>query len=315
MHELPSNPIEKDHNNRIRKVLAFIQENLSIDIPLAKMAAIANFSPFHFQKLFTQYVGESPKQYVLRLRLERIAHNLILYPEQSVFELSLQSGFSSPSTFSRAFKHYYGKTPDKFRKLSTTEISMICTSKNNKGKDNDILSHDFWSVKFDENELINLASGGKIEVVKQSSLKVAFIDTHLGSSNAVQNAFRTLYNLASPRDLINDKTRFIGIFFDLPFFTELNKCRFRACITLPVHVDIPKEIAVYEIPENKYATYSLKGSTLDTIKNLIAFKHHWLDKSGYQIAETVGYEEYPTNPATEEYENIERKVFIPVKPA
>ncbi len=315
MHEQPLNHIEKDHHKRIRKVLAFIQENLSIDISLAKMAEVANFSPFHFQKLFTQYVGESPKQYVLRLRLERIAHNLKLFPEQSVYELSLQSGFSSPSTFGRAFKNYYGITPNEFRKLSNTEISKICTSKNNKGKDFDIHSHEFWSVNFDENESVDFTSGGKIEVIKLSSLKVVFIDSHLGNSNAVKNTFKTLYNIASPRDLINNETRFIGIFLDLPFFTELSKCRFRACITLPANVDIPKEIAVYEIPENKYATYPIKGSTLDMLKNLVAFKYHWLDNSGYQIVEAIGYEEYPTNPAFEEYENIERKIFIPVKPA
>jgi AraC family transcriptional regulator len=315
MHELPTNPIEKDHHNRIRKVLAFIQENLSVDISLAKMAEIANFSPFHFQKLFTQYIGESPKKYVLRLRLERIAHHLTMYPEQSVYELSLQSGFSSPSTFGRAFKNYYGVTPDEFRKLTNTEISKICTSKNNKGKDFDLHFHDFWSVKFEENELTNLTSGNKVKVIKQGSLKVAYIDTHLGSSNAIQNAFKALYNLAGARDLIDDKTRYIGIFFDLPFFTELQKCRFRACITLPAGVSVPKEIAVYEIPENKYATYSVKGSTLDTIKNLIAFKHQWLDNSGYQIAETVGYEEFSINPAFKEYETIGRQVYIPVKPA
>jgi len=315
MHEQPLNFKEKDHYSRIRKVLAFIQENLSVDISLTKMASVANFSPFHFQKLFTQYIGESPKQYVLRLRLERIAHNLKLFPEQSVFELSLQSGFSSPSTFGRAFKNYYGITPDEFRKLSNSEISKICTSNNNKGKEFNIHSHDFWSVNFDENESVDFTSGGKIEVVKLSSLKVAFIDSHFGSNNAIKNAFKTLYNLANPRDLINDKTRFIGIFFDLPFFTELSKCRFRACITLPANVDIPREIAVFQIPENKYAIYSVKGSMQDTLKSLVAFKHHWLGNSGYQIAETIGYEEYPTNPITEDYENIERKVFIPVKPS
>jgi AraC family transcriptional regulator len=315
MHEQPLNHIEKDHHNRIRKVLAFIQENLSAEISLGKMAEMANFSPFHFQKLFTQYIGESPKQYILRLRLERTAHNLLLFPEQSVYELSLQSGFSSHSTFSRAFKNYYGITPDEFRKLSDKEISKICTSKNNNGKDFYIKSSEFWSANFDENESIDFTSGSKIEVVKLSSLKVAFIDSHLGSGDAVTNAFKTLYNLTNPRELVNDKTRFIGIFFDLPFFTELSKCRFRACVTLPANVKIPKEIAAYEIPENKYATYSIKGSTIDTLKSLVAFKHHWLGNSGYQIAETVGYEEYPENPVSEEYENIERKVYIPVKPA
>jgi AraC family transcriptional regulator len=315
MHEQPQNHIEKDHHNRIRKVLAFIQENLSVEMSLTSMAEIASFSPFHFQKLFTQYVGESPKQYVLRLRLERIAHNLKLFPEKSVYELSLQSGFSSPSTFGRAFKNYYGITPDEFRKLSNSEISKICTSKTFKGKDFDIQSHEFWNVNFDENKSVDFISGDKIKVVKLSSLKVAFIDSHLGNKHAVNNTFKTLYQITNPRDLINDKTRFIGIFFDLPFFTELSKCRFRACITLPADVDIPKEIALYEIPENKYASYSVKGNTIDTIKSLVAFKHHWLGNSGYQIAETSGYEEYPMNPVSEEYEHIERKIYIPIKPA
>ena len=315
MHIPPKNYKEKEYHDRMRKVLSFIQENLSSDISLATMAGMANISTFHFQKLFTKYIGESPKQYIVRFRLEKAAHQLKLFPELSVFELSLSSGFSSPSTFGRAFKKYYGITPDEFRKLSLDKISKICTSKSNKSKDIEIDSHEFWSVNFDENELTDFISGDKIDVVKTGSLKVAFIDSHLGNDNAVSDTFKTLFSKANPRDLINDKTRFIGIFLDLPFFTELTKCRFRACITLPDGYIIPKAIAVCEIPENKYATFPIRGSLYDSIKSLVAFKHHWLDNSGYKIAETIGYEEYLVNPATEKYECIERNMFIPVEPA
>jgi transcriptional regulator GlxA family with amidase domain len=63
MHEQPLNHIEKDHHNRISKVLAYIRKNLSTEISLWIMDEMANFSPFHFQKLFTQYIGDSnPKQ-------------------------------------------------------------------------------------------------------------------------------------------------------------------------------------------------------------------------------------------------------------
>ena len=315
MHLPPENYKEKDYHDRIRKVLAFIEANIASDISLAKMAEIANFSPFHFQKLFTQFIGESPKQYVLRLRLEKIAHKLKLYPELSAFELSLESGFSSASTFGRAFKNYYGITPDEFRKLSFDEISKICTSKNNKCKGPDLFSPDFWSVNLNENELTVVASTAKVEVIKLRSLKVAFIDSHLGSNDAILNTFKQLYSIVNPRDLLNNDSRFIGIFLDLPFFTELSKCRFRACVTLPAGIVIPKEISTCDIPEGKYATFSIKGNLNDTVKNLIVFRHHWLDHSGYQIAEITGYEEYSVNPATEVYENIQRKMFIPVKPA
>jgi AraC-like DNA-binding protein len=53
MYGQPSNYIEKNHYSRIRKDLAFIQENLSFDTSREKMAEVENFSPFHLQKLFT----------------------------------------------------------------------------------------------------------------------------------------------------------------------------------------------------------------------------------------------------------------------
>ena len=78
MHNPPENHKEKEYQSRIRKVLAYIQENLSEELPLEKLSEVAFFSPFHFQKIFSKYVGESPKQYIMRLRLERIAHYLKL---------------------------------------------------------------------------------------------------------------------------------------------------------------------------------------------------------------------------------------------
>ena len=111
MHHPPANLKEKDHFSRIRKVLVYIQENLSEELSLDKLSKIAFFSQFHFHRIFSLYVGESPKQYIMRLRLERIAHYLKLYPALSINDAAYQCGFSSPSTFIRAFKKYYGMTP------------------------------------------------------------------------------------------------------------------------------------------------------------------------------------------------------------
>jgi AraC family transcriptional regulator len=315
MHLPPQSYKEKEYHNRIRKVLAFIQENLASDIPLSRMAEVANFSPFHFQKLFTQQIGESPKKYVLRLRIERMAHILKLYPELSVFELSLQSGFASSSTFGRAFKKYYGISPDEFRKLPPSEISKICTSVNNKGIEVINNSNDFWNVNYDDPGEDAGTAQGQLTVIKQRSLKVIFIDTHLGAETAISDAFKALHIIVNPRELLTPETRYIGIFLDLPFFTELSKCRFRACISLTDTVQIPKGVSVYTIPENRFAVFSALGNLTETLKRLVAFKHGMLDGSGYKIAETIGYEEYPVNPALEDYAPFERKVYVPVKPA
>ena len=315
MHQPPENFKEKEYLLRIRRVLAFIQDNLSENLPLEKLAEIACFSPFHFQKIFTQYVGESPKQYIMRLRMERIAHYLKLYPDLNITEASFQCGFSSPSTFIRAFRKYYNTTPEAFRNLSFDEISKIGTLKPNKSKSFDLKPAEFWSLNMTSEEVTGLTAGLDIEVKTIRSLKVAFIESHLGDEDAIPNTFKALTRWAGPRDLITTDTRFIGIFLDMPFFTEYSKCRFRACITLPENVPVIKDAGVVEIPEGKYATFSIKGMLQNEFNYLIAFRHGWLDQSGYQIAEITGFEVYSHNPASRPYESIHRQIFIPVKPA
>ena len=90
---------------------------------------------------------------------------------------------------------------------------------------------------------------------------------------------------------------------------------FRACVTIPDDENLRKEIGIYTIPEGKYAVITLKGSIQHEFKCLIAFRHGWLDQSGYQVAEITGFGIYSENPATEPYESISRQIFIPVKPA
>jgi AraC-like DNA-binding protein len=46
MHQPPENLKEKEYQQRLRKVLAYINENLSDDLSLEKLAGIASYSPF-----------------------------------------------------------------------------------------------------------------------------------------------------------------------------------------------------------------------------------------------------------------------------
>ncbi|MEI7491980.1 MAG: AraC family transcriptional regulator [Bacteroidota bacterium] len=315
MHHPPENHKEKEYYARIRKVLAFIQENLAEDLSLEKLSAVAFFSPFHFQKIFSLVVGESPKQYIMRLRMERIAHYLKLYPGLSVSDASFQSGFSSPSTFIRAFKNYYGTTPEGFRSLSFDEISKIGTLKPNKSKFPDLNPSDFWSLNLAWKEDAVSVPGMNIEIKPLRSLKVAFLDSHLGDEDAIAKTFKALTLWSEPRGLITEETQFIGVFLDLPFFTEFGKCRFRACISVPEGVSLSKEIGSVIIPDGRYASYSMKGTIQGVFRSLAAFRHGWLDQSGYQIAEITGFELYSENPALKPYESIQRQIFIPVKPA
>ena len=114
------------------KVQHYINLNLTGDVSLVTLAGIANYSPFHFQKIFTDAISETPKQYVIRLRLERSAHYIKLFPDLAINEIASGCGFSSDSIFSRAFKNYYGISADKFRKLPHNKIQEVKKRRNAK---------------------------------------------------------------------------------------------------------------------------------------------------------------------------------------
>jgi hypothetical protein len=66
------NNIRPEYKESVGKVLHYINQNLAGDVSLETLAGLANYSPFHFQKIFSEAMSESPKQYIIRLRLERL---------------------------------------------------------------------------------------------------------------------------------------------------------------------------------------------------------------------------------------------------
>ncbi len=99
---------------RLRRVLDYIGENLTRDLGVRELAAVAGMSPHYFSELFRKSVGRPPHQYVLWRRIERAKESL-RNPKRSVLDAGLSAGFENPSHFARAFRRVVGATPRQFR--------------------------------------------------------------------------------------------------------------------------------------------------------------------------------------------------------
>lgn len=91
-----------------------MRERVDASSTLATLAARAGWSPFHLHRAFRAMVGETPKQYTLRLRLERAAVRLVS-SRDSVLDIALNAGFNSHEVFTRAFGRHFGRTPMAYR--------------------------------------------------------------------------------------------------------------------------------------------------------------------------------------------------------
>lgn len=102
-------------NARLKRVLAYIEDQLAEEITVADLAGVASLSMFHFTRVFTARMGVPPHRYV-RKRRHEAAKVVIARGRASLSEIAFTHGFSSQSSFPRAFKRATGMTPADYRR-------------------------------------------------------------------------------------------------------------------------------------------------------------------------------------------------------
>ena len=102
------------YSRRVNRGIDYIKDHLTEPLPIAELARLAHFSPFHFHRIFRSIVGEPLHAFIRRLRLEKAVFQMLHGPKAMLAVVALRSGFVSSSDFSRAFKQIYGFSPRGF---------------------------------------------------------------------------------------------------------------------------------------------------------------------------------------------------------
>jgi AraC family transcriptional regulator len=95
-------------------LLRHVRGRLDGDVSLDALAARSGWSAFHLHRAFRRLVGETPKAYTQRLRLDRAAARLANGTDR-VVDVALDNGFGSHEVFTRAFTRRYGRSPERYR--------------------------------------------------------------------------------------------------------------------------------------------------------------------------------------------------------
>ena len=303
--------IKPEYQQMVLRVQHYINQHLVEDLSLETLAEVANYSAFHFQKVFSEAVSESPKQYVIRLRLEKAAHFIKIFPQLPINEIATNCGFSSNSIFSRAFKNYFGISAEKYRELPTDKISEISKIKNQLSPWTDTS----WITPITDIqqkvESIHLTSTPVVNTIY--AFQVACIQTTLSHPENIAFAFQNLLQWAEPRGLITSATKYFGVWLDFPFITPPDKCRYMCGIDIKADIKLTKGINFQTVSKAQYLHYEMKGSMNETLDAMIALNHDYVDTMGYIISEMICYEQFTECPADKPYEEISRRLLFPVK--
>ncbi|MBA3274547.1 MAG: helix-turn-helix transcriptional regulator [Chloroflexia bacterium] len=113
-----------DHDFAVDTVIGQMRADVSYPFTLDIFAEMANYSPFHFARLFRQSIGVPPGEFLAALRFER-AKQLILRTDASITDICFDVGFSSLGTFSARFKHLVGIGPAELRAMPELLASRL----------------------------------------------------------------------------------------------------------------------------------------------------------------------------------------------
>jgi AraC family transcriptional regulator len=105
------------HRSQIGRAQRYIRLHLAEPMSLDRLAREAGSSSYHFARLFNAYVGETPFEFLRRLRLVTALRMLQEDVGVSVTEIALSIGYDTSASFNKAFRKLLNMNPRDFRKL------------------------------------------------------------------------------------------------------------------------------------------------------------------------------------------------------
>ncbi|QTE23851.1 AraC family transcriptional regulator [Polaribacter cellanae] len=293
--------IAKENIARLNVAIQFIEENLDTKLTLAIIAEKAHFSPFHFHRLFSLVVEETPNNFIIRKRIESAASSLLHQKEKTITAIAEAVGFGNLSSFSKAFKKFYGISPNQFKEKSPNKFSKICKTESKNGQ----VKVTFEQYICNVNNAINwLQMNAKTEIKKTPKLDLAFI-SHKGKMEAIGSVYNKLVKWATPKGLINEQTRMLTIYHDSPKITEPNNLRISACIVLNNPVKIDGEVSLKVLVPTKCIVSRFEITPFQ-FQQAWESSFAWMIEKGYKKSGTSPFEIYYNNAA----EHPENKFIV-----
>lgn len=281
-----------NYYEKIKKAVSIIEKNLSKKLYWKNISRECGISEFHFHRIFCAAMNETPKEFIIRRRLE-CSMSKIAYGNnrETLCEIALECGYSSQSNFNKAFKSYFGVTPKQVQNGRDPTNSKIGTIKSKYGKKftiENLYPREEINDDFKKNEVVM-----KVKIEQLPKRRVIYNSSKQGyKKESIREAWNELMtNLASLGNDMDSLTKF-GIAHDNPQATPEGKCRYDACVLNDDLKEVPKLAESMDLPEGKYACFYFKGNGKNLLDLYLQIYSSWFSDNGYELGDFPLIEKY-----------------------
>ena len=277
-------------NDVMNYIYKYIDTNINID----ELSLQLNISKFHLHRIFKEEFGKNIYESIKAIRLEKAANLLITNKYSTITDISKMTGYSSQTSFLRAFKERFLMTPKEWKNGGYKEYSNKIVEK---------ISTNNQTIDF-----------SKIEpsIVKMPEIKGYYI-RHKGYDRTIKKTWQKLQTWIYTNDIKEYKQ--MALHHDNPIITPLEECQYIAIVVLENEEEQLKDLLLPTliVPKGIYAKFSLSGKYGDVIKLIQWVYHTWLIESGYETTTNPSYTMYHKNHFLVEEDEFILDFYLPIK--
>jgi len=260
-------------------VIEYIDRHLDQDLDLGVLAGVANFSPFHFHRLFTALAGEPLGDYVRRRRLEMAAVRLRSQPALPVLQAALGVGFGSAEAFTRAFRARFACSPTEWRKRKTDQALR------KRGQESRQPKRKTGASSKQEYAM-------NVRLIDREPVEVAYLRQTGPYGPEIQKFWMKKVAPWMEANNLFGRDRY-GISLDDPMVTRPDQCRYDACVASRQGEVLAGDAQHKVIPGGRYAALRYEGTGAEIGAAWDSILRDWLPKSGLQLDSRPFFEHYP----------------------
>lgn len=257
-------------------IMYYIYTHIDINIDMNELSKSLDISKFHMHKIFKNTFGKNIYESIKSIRLQKSASLLLTNKYSTISEVALLCGYSSHSSFIKAFRNRFFVSPKEWRNGAYKKHSNSILQASNIS----INSH------IDFSKLC-------ATIVDIPEMKSYYIRNN-GYINNVKETWQKLYTL-----ILNHKVKeykMIALLHDNPAITDLNDCQYIACIVTDEQEDIfTQRLPKFKISNGVYAKFDLEGCGEDIFRFIRWINHDWLVDSEYETTTKPSFIVYHKN--------------------
>ena len=271
----------------IQQLVDHIESHLALqladELTVVRLAEKLDVSPWHFQRLFKSWVGETLGNYIRGRRLSEGAR-LLRETSDGIIDIAFKVGFNSHEAFTRSFKAQFGLSPKQFRQQAP-DVHL---------QHKPVLSPALYQHLSEEIQR-------QPDIIKRPALTLVGYPARIPSPFLIDGSYCHLLE-QSWTQLFSNLPRLPGHIantmmgitisdsgnFDEPELNYMAAVAFAGNASLPT---LQPGMVTHALPAQQIARFSVASVDIDTVGKTMDYIYgYWLPDSGYQRAQGDDYE-------------------------